>query len=213
MHQGHALALVGDRVLDRGADQPFASLAGDGLQSDRNGLREPDLLVLVREVVLEERHHLLDVGGAGLELDAGVHVLRVLPEDDHVHQFRVLDGGRHALEPADRAKADVEVEQLAKCHVERPDAAADGGRQRSLDPDQVVAERRHGLVGQPGGVELVRLLTRVHFHPLDLPLAAIGFLHGGIEHAHAGAPDVRPGAVTFDEREDGAVGDTGACRR
>ena len=36
--------------------------------------------------------------------------------------------------------------------------------------------------------------------------AAKRFLHGRIEHANAGAPDVGPGAVAFDERNDRIVG-------
>ena len=39
----------------------------------------------------------------------------------------------------------------------------------------------------------------VQQHPAE------GFLDGGVEHAHAGAPDVGPGAVAFDERDDRIV--------
>ena len=39
-----------------------------------------------------------------------------------------------------------------------------------------------------------------------LLLAAERLLHGGVEDADAGAPDVGPGAVTFDERNDRIVG-------
>ena len=213
VHQRHALALVGDGVLDRRADQPLAPLARDRLDADGDGLREADLLVHLGEVVLEEREELLDVLGAGLELDAGVDVLGVLAEDHHVDLLGVLDRRGHALEPADRAEADVEVEQLPQRDVERADAAADGRRQRPLDADQVLAERLDRLVGQPGGELVVRLLAGVDLHPLDLPLAAVGLLDGGVEDPHAGAPDVRPGAVAFDERDDRAGRGRSACRR
>src|SRR6202030_239809 len=41
--------------------------------------------------------------------------------------------------------------------------------------------------------------------PMDLALAAVGLLHGGIEHAHAGAPNVTARAIAFDEGDDGIV--------
>ena len=76
------------------------------------------------------------------DLEAGVDVLGVLPEDHHVDGFGVLHRRRHALEPAHRAQAHVEVEDLAQRDVQRADAAADRRGQRPLDPDQVLAERR-----------------------------------------------------------------------
>ena len=38
-----------------------------------------------------------------------------------------------------------------------------------------------------------------------LRLAAVGLLHRRVEHAHAGRPDVRPGAVAADEGDDGII--------
>ncbi len=35
-----------------------------------------------------------------------------------------------------------------------------------------------------------------------VPLAAVRFLNRGVEDANAGPPDVRAGAVAFDERDD-----------
>ena len=78
---------------------------------------------------------------------------------------------------------------------------------RALDADEEFLERLDRVIGQPV-VELgERRLTREHLHPRDLPRSAVRFLHRGIEHAHARGPDVRPGAVAADERDDGISGD------
>ena len=62
------------------------------------------------------------------------------------------------------------------------------------------------VVGQPVVELLEALLAGVDLDPGDLALAAVGLRHRGVEHAHAGAPDVGPGAVAFDERDDRIVG-------
>ena len=46
----------------------------------------------------------------------------------------------------------------------------------------------------------------VDLHPGDLALAAVGLRDRGVEHAHAGAPDVGAGAVALDEGDDRLVG-------
>ena len=153
----------------------------------------------------EEVEHLLRFGRAGGVLDAGVDVFGVLAEDHHVDLLRMLHRRRHALEPAHRAQADVQVEHLPQRDVQRADAAADRRGQRALDADEVLAERLDRLVRQPVVELLEALLAGVDFHPRDLPLAAVGLLDGGVEHADAGAPDVRAGAVAFDERDDRIV--------
>ena len=50
-----------------------------------------------------------------------------------------------------------------------------------LIDDEVFAAGRDGLFGQPGVEQVVRLLAGVDLHPVDLALAAVGLLHGGIE--------------------------------
>ena len=110
---------------------------------------EADLLELLREILLEEIEHLRRRLAAGLELDAGVDVLRVLAEDHHVHFLRMLHRRRHAGEPLHGAQADVEIEHLAQRDIERADAAADGRGQRAFDADEEFLERVDGVVGQP----------------------------------------------------------------
>jgi hypothetical protein len=54
---------------------------------------------------------------------------------------------------------------------------------------------------------LERLLAGVDLPPVDLALAAVGLLDGGVEHAHGGLPDVAAGAVALDEGDDRVVRD------
>ena len=67
----------------------------------------------------------------------GVDVLGVLAEDHHVDFLRMLHRRRHALEPAHRPQADIQIEHLAQRDVQRSDAAADRRGQRAFDADEV----------------------------------------------------------------------------
>ena len=138
-------------------------------------------------------------------LDAGVDVLGVLAEDHDVHPLRVRDRRRRAREVPDRADAGVQVQHLPQRDVEAADAAADRRRQRPLDGDLVRANRLERVVRQPLAVLLLGLLAGRHLEPGDLLLAAERLLHGRVEHADAGAPDVGPRAVSFNKRNNGIV--------
>ena len=152
---------------------------------------------------MQELDEPLDLGRALLHLLAGVHVLGVLAEDHHVDLLRMLHRGRHAREPADGAEADVEVEDLAQGDVQAADATADRRGERALDADEVLAEGGDRLFGKPVSCGVERLLPGEHLFPFDLP-ATLG--DGGVDDALGRGPDVHPGAVTLDERDDGLVG-------
>ena len=107
-------------------------------------------------------------------------------------------------EPAHRAQAHVQVEDLAQRDVERADAAADRRGERALDPDQVLLERLDGLVGQPVAGLVERLLAGEHLFPLDRLAVLLG---RRVEHELRRGPDVDAGAVALDERDDRVVGD------
>src|SRR5208282_1748024 len=202
--QGHALALVANRVIERGANQALGALARDGLDADSRGLGETDFRDA--HFVLQKFDEFLCLGRLRRPFDSRVDVLGVLAKDHNVEFLGMLDGTRHAREVAHRAQAYVEVEHLAQRDVERADAAADWSRQGTLDADQEFAERFDGFVGQPAVPILERLLAREHFHPRDLALATVNFLHRVVENVLRRAPDVGAGAVAFDKRDDRAVG-------
>src|SRR5208282_3232859 len=205
VHNRHALALVVDRVLQRGAEQPVGAFLGRGFEADSGTFRKANLGELLRKVLLEQIQEFLGVGRPRLELDSRIDVFGVLAENDHVDLFRRLDRRRHALEPAHRAQADVQVQQLAQCHVQRTDAAADRSGERPLDRHQVVAAGGHRFIGQPGVVGLVGLFSREHLHPANLALRAVRLEHRRVEHSHARAPDVAPGPIALDEGHDGPI--------
>src|ERR1051326_3184687 len=138
-------------------------------------------------------------------LDPGVDVLGILPEDDHVHGTRVLDGRRHALEPAHRPHAGIEVELLAERDVEGADPPAHRGGEGSLDRDEVLADGGDRVLGEPVAGEDLGLFSREDLEPGDPPDGAVGPLDRGVEDPDRRAPDVRAGAVAFDERDDRVI--------
>ncbi len=204
-HQGHRLAIVVDRVLDGLADEPLRAFDRHGLDADGGSLGKADLLHA--HFLLQEGDDLLHRVGAGLPLDAGIDVLGVLAEDHHVDLLGFLDRAGHAGEVAHRAQAHVEIEHLAQRDVERADAARSRGGERTLDRDDVVLHRLHGLVGQPlvAAVDLDRLLAGVDLHPGDAALAAVGLGHGRVDDLLHRRGDVDAGAVALDEGDDRRV--------
>ncbi len=196
-----------DRVLDRGLDEAGGAFLGDGLDADAGGFGEADLLEHVGEIVGEEFLDFDGVVGAVLELDAGVDVLGVFSEDDHVGLLGVLDGGGDAREVADGAEAGVEVEDLAEGDIEGADAAACGGGKGALDADEVLGEVVEGGLGEPFAGGVVGFVARHDLVPVDLALAVVGLLDRGVEDELGGVPDVGACAVALDEGDDGMVGD------
>ncbi len=163
----------GQRVLEGGAHEALGAELRDGLDPDAGV--GPDL---PPQLVAEERREAIRLGGARLHLEAGVDVLGVLPEDDHVDLLGVTHRRGDPGEPAHRAQAHVEVEDLAQGHVEGADPTPDRCGERPLDADEVLPERLDGLVGQPVAGLLEGLLPRQYLLPGDLPAVLGG---GGVE--------------------------------
>ena len=197
--------LVGDGVLDgRPHDAPGA-LLGHGLDADAGSVWEPNLLCTLGECFCEDRLEFFAILVAVLELDSGINILGVLAENDHVGQFRLLHGTGHALEPAHRAQAGVQVENLAQGDIDRTDAAANRRCKRPLDTDEIFTKRSHGVVWQPFIKFVLGFLSGEHLEPNDLFCAAVGFLHSCVEYELASSPDVRANAVAPNERDDWVI--------
>ena len=117
-----------------------------------------------------EEFQQLDCGGAvGFPFDAGVDVFRVFAKDHHVGFLGMHDRARHAGEPSHRTLADVQIEFLSQCDVQRTNAAAHRRRHRSFDADDEFLHCRQRFLRQPliFAVHFKRLLARVDLHPFD----------------------------------------------
>ena len=91
---------------------------------------------LLRLAGVEEVDHRVRVIRPGLELDAGVQVLRVLADHDEVDR---LVAGAHARVGLARPHAGVEAELVPQGDVDGAEARADRGRDRPLQRDAVSA--------------------------------------------------------------------------
>ena len=141
-----------------------------------------------------------------LELDARIHVLGVLAEDDDVDLFRMFHRTGDALVVLDGPHTCIKVKQLAQSNIQGPNPSAHRRRQWSLDGNAQVPRGADGVVRKPG-VELAkRLFARENLEPRDLALAAIGFFDRCVKNALRSLPDVAAGAVAFDKWNDGIVG-------
>ena len=211
MDEGQRLAVILDGVLDGRTDEALGARAGDRLNAEADGFglfgAETDLLKLLREIRLDEVEGLEGDFRTRFEVDTGVDVLGVLAEDHHIDLTRVLHRRRHASEPLHRTEADVEVELLTEGDVEGTDAAAGRRGQRALNADEVVAESGERRLRQPVAGRLEGLLACENLEPLDLALAGVGLGDRGVEDTDGGTPDVRTGAVTFDEGDNRMVWD------
>ena len=121
-------------VVEGVLDDPPRALDRDRLDRDAGVVVD----LAAREQALMIALQLQRLGRVLLELDAGVEVLGVLAHDDEVD---VLVLRPYALVALARAYAGVEVQGLAQSHVHAAEAGADGGRDRALDGDLVLADR------------------------------------------------------------------------
>ena len=126
-----AAAPVGARVLEGEPDDPLGALGRERL--DRDPGRGEDLLRLAG---VEEVDHRLRVIRPGLELDAGVQVLRVLADHDEIDG---VVAGAHARVGLARPHAGVEAQLVPQGDVDGAEAGADRGRDRPLQRDAVAS--------------------------------------------------------------------------
>src|SRR5256712_2021828 len=200
VHERDRAATGAQRVLDRLRDQALGAELGHRFDADRAPGTD-----LGAEPLGEEPDHRIGLGAAGAVLDSGVHVLDVLAKDHDVELLRLAPPAGHALEIAYRPDAGVQVEHLAQRHVEGADPSPNGRRKRAFDGHAVRADGLERGLGKPGPDLFEGLLTGQHLEPIDLAFAAGHLPHRGVEYAPGGAPDVGPGAVAFDERDDGVA--------
>src|SRR5919109_3274799 len=122
------------RVVETELDDP--ARAGHGQRLDR------DSGVTVSEraaVMLDPLGQLAGLVGALLVLDPGIEVFGVLADNDEID---VVEARAHAHVALARPHLGVEVECLPQGDVDRAEAAADRRRDRALEGDSVLPDRR-----------------------------------------------------------------------
>src|SRR6185369_16137369 len=92
--------------------------------TDTRSFGKPDLLKHFRECFFKSTEEFLCSFSSFLELDTSIDVFCVFTEDNHVCFLRFFYRRRNAFEPANRTKASIEVEILAKGNIERTNATA-----------------------------------------------------------------------------------------
>ena len=163
---------------------------------------ETDFVEFLRKFLLEKIEDLLRLRRARRVLDAGIDVFRVFPEDHHVHFLWVLDGRGDAFEVLHWPQTNEKIQQLPQRNIERANAAAHRCSQRTFDSDQILAERFHCVVWQPFIEFVLRGLAGEDLKPRDFLFPGVRFFNRSIEHTDTCRPNIRPGPVTADERND-----------
>lgn len=136
--------------------------------------------------------HISDLSGlkrSHLELDASVEILGVLADHNHV-SLRVARA--HSLVIAARAHAGVQVQLLAKGHVNAAEAPSDRSSDGALDGDFRALDRLDHVVGKGRALLLQHVNPRVHDFPLDRNARGLNAL----PHGRA---DFRPRTVAGNE--------------
>ena len=206
VNQCHGGLVVVDSVLNRFANQALGTLARNRLDTDARRCGKADFLD--SQFGLKESNQLLDLFGLGRKFNTGINIFGILTEDDHVGLLRFTQGRRNALEILDRTQTDVKVEFLAKRDVQGADTAANRGGKRPLDRNDIILEDLKCFFRQPdiGAIHLGGLFAGINFHPLNLPLAAIGFGDGRVDDLDHHRRNVEPGAVAFNVGNDRLIG-------
>ncbi len=194
------LALVLQCISDRRADQTLGARFADGFDADAGiGAHVPS------HFVYEELAEFFRLGRAFLGFQAGIDVLGVFAEDDHIDPFRVQHGTGNVFKVADGAYAGEELELLTQADVEAAEALADRRGEGSLDGHAELADRVDRFVGQVVAGYVFASFTGVDLHPGDFAFAAVTVFDSGVEDVLRRLPDIRSDAVAFNEPNDGTV--------
>ena len=163
---------------------------------------EANFLELLWKLFFQKIENLFRVRRAGGKFDACVNVFRVFAEDHHVHFFRMLKRRGDASEVLHRPQANEKIEELSQRNVKRTNPSSHRCGQWAFDPHVILAERLNGIIRQPFTEFVLCCLAGENLKPRNFLSTAVRFFDCGIEHALAGGPDVRPGAVSADKWND-----------
>ena len=191
-------------VGDRRPDQTLASLAAHRFDTECAALGKADILHL--HLRCEEIQHFLHIAASCFPLNAGIDVLGILTKHHHVHVLRMFYRGRNATEVLNRPETDIEVQRLAKRHIQRPDALADRCGKRTLDGNLVGVDCFQGFIREVGSHPILGFLTCQHLKKVDGTFTLIGFLDGLGDHAFHYSGNFWTYAIALDEGYGDPVG-------
>ena len=135
--------------------------------------------------------------------DKNVPVFRYLPAQ--VKQQVTNYGGSSKEQVQGMVKIQLGLSDLPDS-TDAADALAHRRGERPFDGHLVGPDLFEGFIREPLTVHIEGLFTRENFKPRDPAIFAIRGLYRRVEGDLRGPPDVRAGAVAFDEGDDGVVG-------
>src|SRR3974390_527373 len=201
---GYRLLAILQRVLNGHAHQTLRPSDGNRLDADPGIFAYP-LVSAGQHFGVQEVNEFLSLRSALLPLDPGVDVFCVLTKQHDIHAFGMFYRRGYALVVLHRTDAGLKIEDLPQGDVERTNAAADRRGQGALDSNPQLAKSIDCFVGKPGLESIHGFLAGEYLVPGNAALAPVGSFNRGIEHPNRRLPNDAPGAITFDEWNDGLV--------
>ncbi len=122
MYQRDGIAIVGNSVFNRRANQTFSAFFRTRFDTDTAVLREANFLHA--HLFAQELDHFLSVCRVSFPFNSGVDVFRVFTEDDHIGQLRMFHRTWRALIVTNGTQTNVQVKLLTQGNVQRADTAA-----------------------------------------------------------------------------------------
>ena len=138
-------------------------------------------------------------------LYAGINVFGVLPEDDHIYQFRPFYRAWHTLEISHGSNAGIEIKDLSQGHVKASYSLAHRGCQRAFYCNHVFGNGVQRLLGEVLTRLFLGLFTCIYLFPRYGAFSIVCLFNRGIQNHSGGPPDVWAYPVTFYERYYGIV--------
>ena len=170
---------MGARVVEGEPDDPLGALAADRL--DRDAGAGGDLAGLE---LVQLGDHLLRLVAAGLVLDSGVQILRVLADD---HEIDVVVTRADARVRLARAEAGVETELVSQRDVDRAEPGADRGGDRAFQRDAVRLDGSERLLRQRCPRRLHHVDACLTHVPVELDAGRLQNAAGRLGQLGAGA--------------------------
>ena len=119
-----------------------------------------------------------------------------------MHFFRLEQGSGYPLEPAHGTQADVQIQFLTQCYIQRAYAFTYGRSEWSFYSHPIMTESLHGFSRKPGSGFIKCFLTGKYFQPVNFSLSVIRFFNRFICDFFYRSPYFLSDTITFDKWND-----------